>query len=168
MAIRARLTPPREEPTSWPYHVVTFKSLPAHMLCVGDRRMEAGGFLASGFGTRLAITAKPSGWSFLAELANVWQPPRLEGIQVAEEFGTPFLAASQVFDHQPIPRKWLSLNKTPQAAKRFVSGGTILLTCSGTVGRATLARNCLESVLITHDLLRVEPSEVVPLFWTGR
>lgn len=157
MALRARLTPPREEATSWPYHVVTFRSLPASMLCRGERRMEAGGFLASGFATRMAIQAKPSGWAPLARLAQVWQPPRLEGIQVSPQFGTPFLTATQVFDRHPAPRKWLSLEQTPHAARRFVRPGTILVTCSGTVGRATVARDSLDRVLVTHDLLRIEP-----------
>ena len=101
--------------------------------------MEAEGLLASGFGTRRAIQAKRSGWVPFEEIARAWQPPRLRGIQVSPKFGTPFLTASQVFDLPPIPRKWLSLEQTEHAQERFVVPGTILVTCSGTVGRTTLA-----------------------------
>jgi hypothetical protein len=93
------------------------------------------------------------------DLAHVWQPSRLKGIQVSPDFGTPFLAATQVFDLRPTPRKWLALERTQEAAGRFVERGTILVTCSGSVGRATLAFEPHLRTLITHDLLRVEPRD---------
>ena len=157
MAVRARLTAPREVQRNWPWHAVESASLPAALLFAGERRMEAAGLLASGFRTRTAIESKRSGWARLNEIARAWQPPRLRGIQVSPRFGTPFLTASQVFDLSLIPRKWLSLEQTDHAQERFVAPGTMLVTCSGTVGRTTLARNSLDRILISHDLLRVEP-----------
>ncbi|MDX8440979.1 hypothetical protein [Mesorhizobium australafricanum] len=117
--------------------------------------MEAENFLASGFGTRLSIESKSSGWCRLYEKARTWQPSRLKGIQVSANFGTPFLAATQVFDVRPVPRKWLSLNRTSDYAERFVDQGTILVTCSGSVGRSTLAYSSIGGVLVSHDLLRI-------------
>ena len=159
MAVRARLTPPREIQTNWPWHKVKSSSLRASLLADGERRMEAENFLASGFGTRLAIESKAAGWTRLVDVARIWQPSRLKGIQVSPEFGTPFLAATQVYGVRPIPRKWLSLNRTSDHAQRFVEEGTILLTCSGSVGRATLAHSAINGVLISHDLLRVEANQ---------
>ena len=159
MAVRARLTAPRETRRDWPWHTVKSASLPAALLFGGARRMEAAGLLASGFATRMAIESKRTGWKQLKEIARVSQPPRLRGIQVSPEFGTPYLAATQVFDRPPIPRKWLSLDQTENVQQLFVRHGTILVTRSGTVGRTTLARKCLEGVLISDDLLRVEPNE---------
>lgn len=131
----------------------------ARFLMQGDRRMEAGNYLSGGYGVRLAIEAKTNGWIKFSELANVWQPSRLKGIQVGSEFGTPFLAATQVFDLRPTPRKWLALERTQEARERFVERGTILVTCSGSVGRVTLAFEPHLDTLITHDLLRVEPRD---------
>ncbi|WP_422368826.1 hypothetical protein [Pelagibius sp.] len=125
--------------------------------------MEAENFLASGFGTRLAIEVKSGGWSTLSTVARTWQPSRLKGIQVSREYGTPFLAATQVFDVRPIPRKWLSLAKTGDHSERFVKDGTILVTCSGSVGRATLADVTIHGMLISHDLLRIEVDD--PEWW---
>jgi hypothetical protein len=118
--------------------------------------MEAENYLSSGFGIRLAIEGKAKGWTRFDKLAKVWMPGRLKGIQVSCDFGTPFLAATQVFDIRPIPRKWLALSRTADAASRFVKAGMILVTCSGSVGRATLAYAPHENTLISHDLLRVE------------
>lgn len=129
------------------------------MLLAGDRRMEAESYLSDGFATRLGIQSKAAGWNRLKHYARIWQPSRLKGTQVSPQLGTPFLAATQVFDLRPSPRKWLALEKTSNFEDRFVLPRTILLTCSGTVGRATLAQNALSGVLITHDLLRIEPIE---------
>ena len=159
MAVRARLTPPRKTQTNWPWHKVTSSSIHVSLVANGARRMEAENFLASGFGTRVAIESKASGWSRLVDVARTWQPSRLKGIQVSPEFGTPFLAATQVYGFRPIPRKWLSLKRTGDHAQRFVEEGTILLTRSGSVGRATLAHPSFDGILISDDLLRIKANQ---------
>lgn len=165
MALRARLVPPPPQRESWPWHQVQTGSLSVSLLVKGDRRMEAESFLASGFGHRLAIKSHKSGWTALSQIARAWQPSRLKGIIVSPEFGTPFLAATQVFDVRPVPRKWLSLDRTDQAADRFTAKGTILLTCSGSVGRATLAHAPHDDILISHDLLRIRPHNLKDRGW---
>lgn len=134
-------------------------------MLVGDRRMEAGTYLAAGFGIRNLIEAHRKGWVRIGNLARIWMPGRLKGIQVARGVGTPFLAATQVFDLRPRPRKWLALERTADAANRFVTSGTILVTCSGTVGRTTMAYAPHENTLISHDLLRVEPVHKAQRGW---
>ena len=122
--------------------------------------MEAGAYLGEGYATRLAIEAKPIGWTALSGVARTWQPSRLKGVQIGPEHGTPYLTATQVYDVRPTPRKWLSIDKTRDYALRFVSSGQILLTCSGNVGRATLAHETTRDTLVSHDLLRVDAKEV--------
>lgn len=165
MAQRARLTPPRPQQGEWPWHKAEWKALPASLIMGGDRRMEAENYLAGGYGVRLALEAQKAGWRPLVEFAQIWQPSRLKGIQVSSSFGTPFLAATQLFDLRPVPRKWLSLDRTDSAAERFVSPGMIVVTCSGSVGRATLAFRPHEKILISHDLLRVEPKTTAVWGW---
>ncbi len=158
MVNRARLNPPPPQtPESWPWHECKWISMPASTLMSSSRRLEAENYLSSGYGIRLAIENRTEGWKRFGALARTWQPSRLKGIQVGRGFGTSFLAATQVFDLRPTPRKFLALEKTDDAQNRFVSSGQILVTCSGSVGRATLAYRPHEGVLITHDLLRVEP-----------
>jgi hypothetical protein len=111
------------------------------------------------------MEGRNTGWSRLGTLAKVWQPSRLKGIQVSRSFGTPFLAATQIFDLRPTPRKWLSLDRTDDAENRFVKPGMILVTCSGNVGRATLAYRPHEGMLVSHDLLRVEPRKAAQWGW---
>lgn len=144
-------------PTAWPYHTAKTASLPAHLLMQGSRRLEGDVYLTSGYGIRLALELQPAGWVPLGQLARVWQPGRLKGIQVGPTYGTPFLAATQVFDLRPVPRKFLALARTNDAANRFLEAGTIVVTCSGSVGRATLSFDMHKPLLISHDLLRVVP-----------
>ncbi len=160
MALRARLVAPPPPPKeTWQWHKAKYAGVSVSALLSGDRRMEAETYLSSGFGIRAGIESKPKGWVRLNTLANVWMPGRLKGIQVSNQFGTPFLTATQVFDIRPVPRKWLALDRTADAASRFVRPGTILVTCSGSVGRPTLAYAPHENTLISHDLLRIEATD---------
>lgn len=166
MALRARLSASKEAQTQWPWHKVSYLALPASAMWSGDRRMEAENFLASGYGLRLALEAKLGGRGRLGDVAKVLQPSRLKGIHVAQEYGTPFLAATQIFDLRPVPRKFLSLEKTDAAYQRFASPGQILITRSGTVGRSTLATLAISDTLISDDLLRINPIDPSAWGWT--
>lgn len=163
MALRARLNPPRPERTQWPWHQAEWTALSASLLFGGDRRMEGEGYLAGGYGLRLRMQERNVGWVTLGQLANVWQPPRLKGIHVAPQYGTPFLAATQVFDLRPVPRKFLSLGRVRDPNSLFVKNGRILVTRSGSVGRVTLAHRPHENIVISDDLLRVAPER--PEWW---
>ncbi len=157
MALRAKLSPPKDENTSWAWHHADWTELTASSLWSGARRLEAENYLAAGYRLRLAMEKRNT--SALHSMAQVWQPSRLKGIQVSREFGTPFLAATQVLDVRPVARKFLSLDRTDSAANRMVRSGQIVVTCSGAVGKAALAYESHENTLISHDLLRVTPLE---------
>ena len=166
MAVRARLTAPAPAaPDAWPYHEADFRSVSVRALARGERRFEAEVHLSKGSDLRAAIEAAGSAVQPLGELARIWMPGRLKGVQVSRAVGTPFLAATQVYDIEPVPRKWLALEATADAKSRFVKQGQILVTCSGSVGRPTLATAAHEGVLISHDLLRVEPRDPATHGW---
>ncbi len=166
MALRARLVAPPPQPKQpWPWHVLKPASVRVSQLLAGDRRMEAETYLSRGFSLREAIEARPIGWKPFGELARVEQPGRLKGILVSQEYGTPFLAATQVFDVRPIPRKFLALDKMETAKDCFVDGGTILVTRSGSVGRSTLAHAPHRGVVISDDLLRVSAKDSRDYGW---
>lgn len=135
------------------------------VLSSGERRLEGESYLSDGYGFRLAVEAQRTGWVPLGAISRVWQPSRLKGIAVSPENGTPFLAAGQVFERRPVARKWLSLAQTETPSLRFVSRGVLLVSCSGNVGRVTIAHSPHEGKLITHDLLRVEPADPVQRGW---
>ena len=125
----------------------------ASVLWSGDRRLEAETYLTEGYRIRQRI--EKSGALPLGEIARVWQPGRLKGVQVAREHGTPFLAATQIFDIRPTPRKWLAVPHTPDVEQRYIDHKSILVTCSGSVGSAIMGYRATDEMIISHDLLRV-------------
>jgi type I restriction enzyme, S subunit len=157
MAIRARLAappPPAADPL--PGLAPKWTALASHLLWKGARRLEAETYLSSGYGLRLAMEERAVGWVRFGQIARVWQPPRLKGTLVSSDVGTPFFAATQLFDIRPVPRKWLALERTGNATSRYLTEGSIVVTCSGAVGRTTLAYAPHANTLISHDLLRVD------------
>ena len=71
----------------------------------GDRRLEAETYLSPGFEIKAAIEGRRSGWRPLSEVARVWMPGRLKGIQVGRDVGTPFSDGDTSFRHPADPSK---------------------------------------------------------------
>lgn len=155
MALRARLIPPRPARSEWAWHHAQYASVSVAKLGATDRRMEAETYLSGGYAIRNNIEGRKRGWARLDRVADVRQPARLKGTLVDPQHGTPFLAATQVFDLRPAPRKWLAEDKIKDAAALFVAPGTILVTRSGSVGRSIVAHAPHQGLLVSDDLLRV-------------
>ena len=135
---------------------IEYISLSIHLMWSGDRRLDGETYLMPGFLYRHEIETATD-YVPLSDLADVWQPSRLKGIQVSADKGLPFLTATQVFDIRPMPRKWISASKTPNLDQRYVEPGWILVTCSGTVGDAIISYKPHTGIVVSHDLLRVVP-----------
>ncbi len=137
---------------------VEYVSLPLSVIAGGQRRLDGEAYLTGGFAARQRIEAALQ-FQRLFELAEVWQPGRLKGIQVGPEHGVPFLAATQAFDIRPTPRKWIAARRTPDLDARFVGSGWILVTCSGNVGDSIVSYAALNGAIVSHDLLRLQARE---------
>lgn len=87
----------------------------------GERRLEGETYLSPGYTIRKQIENHSEYSEKVSKLAEVWQPPRLKGIQVREGDGVPFFTATQVFDIMPINRKWIAAKHTPKLKNRCVS-----------------------------------------------
>ena len=166
MALRARLVAPPPKPRElWPYHKLKSASVPASLLFAGDRRMEAGTYLSSGFGIRASIESKASGWVRLGTLADFWCPPRIKQIEVGPHHGVPYFNTSQVFGVMPTTRKWLAFERTTGAARRLVEPGTILMMASATPGRCTIATEAHRGAFVSHHFMRVVPKDTTQAGW---
>lgn len=77
--------------------------------------------------------------------------------------GWPYLSASDSLSFRPTSDRWIAPAHAPAQAKRhFAKPGWILLSASGTVGRPVLVTERLSKFFLTHDLLRIVPSQDVP------
>ena len=77
--------------------------------------------------------------------------------------GWPYLSPSEVLQFRPTSERWIARKYAPTRPERhFAKQGWILVSASGTVGRPVLVTRHLEQFFLSHDLLRIVPSEEVP------
>lgn len=165
MALRARLSPPRQERDDWPWHHAKWGEVSAARMFSGDRRFEATNYLEGGYAIRLAIEERKAGWANMGKLVHVSQPPRTKATLVSTEYGTPFLIASQMFHARPQVRKWLAVEKLDHAKKMFVKAGDILVRRSADVGKCTIALSHHEGHLVSDHFFRLHPKNTKLWGW---
>jgi hypothetical protein len=56
------------------------------MIGRAQRRMEAESYLTDGYGIRLAVEAKKSGWTSFEKLAKSWMPSRIKMVSLCEPY----------------------------------------------------------------------------------
>jgi hypothetical protein len=135
-----------------------YVSLPLSVLARGERRLDSEAYLSGGYAIRVQIESSLP-HKLLTNMADVWQPSRLKGTLVSSEHGLPFLTATQVFDVRPSARKFIAPRRTPELAKRFVDPGWILVTRSGSVGDTIISYSPHARVVVSDDVLRVQPKQ---------
>ena len=89
---------------------------------------------------------------------SVFIPPRFKRIYVEAEHGVPFLQGSHVVHFQPADLKYLS-RSSRKLEQWIVRGGWILVTCSGTIGRAMVCPPEWDGWAASQHILRIVPDE---------
>lgn len=120
-------------------------------------RLEAAVYDVDSRAAREKIVKSPFGWRPLVGVngfADAYVCGRFRRIWV-ERGGIPIFQPSSVPELDPEPDGFLS-PKTPVDLDMLrVHPGQILLTCSGTVGKAGLVSKTLDGQVFSHDLLRI-------------
>jgi type I restriction enzyme S subunit len=73
--------------------------------------------------------------------------------------GLPFLSGKNIIQIRPIGLKYVSNLETEQLSELQLKRGWVLITRSGTIGRACLVRDNYEGWCATEDIIRVVPKE---------
>ena len=95
----------------------------------------------------------------LSEITErVFIPPRFKRIYVDQEHGVPFVQGSHVVHFQPADIKYLS-RRLPKLEQWIIRPGWILVTCSGTIGRATISPDYWDGWAASQYILRIVPDE---------
>ena len=140
------------------------KSVRLSTVLGGDVRLEASTYLRDGYGfVRLANQCDNQ--KRLGDLADIWQPSRLTGYEMPAGKGLPFLTAGQFFEDFPRVRKWLAKPFVPQVEKRYVDQSWLMLTRSGVIGNVSAVYPHHLGIVITDDLLRIEPKDRAEYGW---
>lgn len=145
-------------------NVPLMKSVRLSTVLGGDVRLEASTYLRDGYGfVRLANQC--DNHKRLGDLADIWQPSRLTGYEMPAGKGLPFLTAGQFFEDFPRVRKWLSKPFVTQVEKRYVDQSWLMLTRSGVIGNVSAVYPHHLGIVITDDLLRIEPKDQDEYGW---
>lgn len=88
---------------------------------------------------------------------NIYLAPRFARVYVLSEHGTPLLQGS----HVPMSRindlKYISNTQTDRMERWIIRSGTVLVTCSGTIGRIAIASNSMDKWAASQHILRIMP-----------
>lgn len=78
-----------------------------------------------------------------------------------EKSEMPIFQPSQITDINPKPELYISQHTKTNIESLRVHRNQILMTCSGTIGKATLVSKTLDNKIFSHDLLRVTANDSV-------
>lgn len=88
---------------------------------------------------------------------EIYLAPRFARVYVLRDYGTPLLQGS----HIPMGRihelKYISNSQTDRMERWVIRSGTVLVTCSGTIGRVAIASNTMNGWAASQHILRITP-----------
>ena len=88
---------------------------------------------------------------------RIFVPGRFKRIYVTKEHGVPFLSGSNLVHFQPANLKFLSLKAHKHLAPWIIEEGWVLVTCSGTIGRVTIALKSWNGWAASQHIMRIIP-----------
>ena len=139
--------------------------VPAHWLRESEWRLDATYYSSDSARARLALEALGRRCVPLADVVTkCFLLGRFKRIYAdSPTSGWPYLSAHEAFQFRPSPYRWIARRYAPRNPKaHFVEEGWILVSASGSVGRPLLVGDRLPGWFLSHDLVRIVPSNLVP------
>ena len=122
-------------------------------------RLDAGCFFTGLGGSRQLASAPLAGHGGLTISGH---KPRFKRPYVDFD-GLPFFQPSQICEINPDPARLLARSSKDEMSPLCVRAGQILLTCSGTIGDASLVGKTLDGAIFSHDLIRMDVTDSSPV-----
>lgn len=123
----------------------------------GPLRLEAGFYGSDGF--RAVQAMRNSGFRLLTigDAANriIWFGPFARTYVDGIEHGLPFLTSSTMMEARPVIARCVSRRLTGNLDALTISAGTILLSCSGTIGNVVLCGSEVDGWACSQDAIRI-------------
>lgn len=90
---------------------------------------------------------------------RIFYPNRFKRIYVEKEYGVPFLSGTQISQVKPYDLKFISRKVTENLEDCLIYPGWVLVTRSGTVGKAALAPTDWNKWAASEHVIRIIPKE---------
>ena len=90
---------------------------------------------------------------------SIFIPPRFRRVYVDQDHGTPFLQGTHLPQFKPTDLKFLSRTAHKDLRPWVIHAGWVLVTCSGTIGRVSIALHQWDGWAASQHILRVVPQD---------
>jgi type I restriction enzyme, S subunit len=138
--------------------LINAQTVAANYAAVGELRLEAHFYNPSAHTANANIKKCAARTRTVAELSHdVIMGGRFKRNYVTSAYGTPFLSGRNIIQVRPADLKHLSNSETEDLNDMLVKRGWILISCSGTIGRACFVWHNFEDYAASQHILRVLP-----------
>ena len=122
----------------------------------GARRLEGEFYGSSGYRALRAMQRSGFKMTTVGELAHVrWHGPFSRVYVEDPEAGVPFLSSAEMLEARVVPGNYISQTLTPRLDRLLVREGTILISCSGTIGNTIICTADLDGMAVSQHAIRV-------------
>ena len=145
---------------------IPLTTFPTHWLYQGEQRLDASYYANKTFAALRVVRECGFEVRQLEQVVTeVFILGRFRRVYAADkEAGWPYLSASEALTFRPTSDRWIAKDHAPKDAEsHFARQGWILVSCSGSVGRAIVVTKRLEKFFLTHDLARIVPVQSPPV-----
>ena len=125
----------------------------------GARRLEGAFYGSDGY--RAVQRMKRSGFRHgqVGDMATVlWFGPFGRNYVENPDAGVSFLSSSEMMEARPHPKNYISKALTRNLARLIVREGTILVSCSGSIGNVVICTSDLDGSAVSQHAIRVVPN----------
>jgi type I restriction enzyme S subunit len=140
-----------------PFSKADIFARPASAVVRGSLRMEAGFYGSQGY--RALESMETSGFEIgrVSNIAEVrWFGPFPRTYVDDPSAGVPFLSSSEIMAAKLEPKNYLSKVLTPNLERLLISQGTILVSCSGTIGNVAICTKDYDDYAVSQHAIRVD------------
>ena len=126
-------------------------------------RLDAGYYNAETIQAHQAMAASGMTMRRLGEVTErIFIPPRFKRVYVDEAHGVPFLQGTHLVHFRPTDLKYISRAAHKNLSLWLIEAGWVLLTRSGTIGRAAVALRQWDGWAASEHIIRIIPQEQSP------
>lgn len=126
-------------------------------LSEGELRLDASYYSAAVITAKAKVEAASARIAALGSFSrDTWYPGRFRRIWAAADVGVPLVGSTELFHLRPESDKFLSRTQTRDIDRLKVNPTDLLITRSGSVGRATIAGRRLHGMAVSEHVIRVE------------
>jgi type I restriction enzyme, S subunit len=125
---------------------------------VGRRRLQGDYYGSKGYRARRVMEKSGFALQSVEQLSDVvWLGPYRRIFVDNARYGVPFHSSSTMLLANQEPESFISRKLTPNLERLIVHAGTILISCSGTIGNTTIVTSDMNGSALTQDAIRVIP-----------